>query len=249
MADLNATRTPNPAPGPAPIPRMLTRMVQPNSHRSHEPPDHRHPAAQAATSDDGAQAATSDDGGRRRQPEAAADRRTAASRSRQRVARSLIGGEDEHVEVLDVVAPTDPVPVDTRDYIQFSPDHATRIRVLAGTHLALDLWCIEPQQSTGVVQFPDSDVVYMVVAGRSWFVTERGDVGLDALGSLMVPAGTVHGIDNRGADPLIMSMAMAPTDGLEPSVGDGPAEAIRDDSKYGSLGRTLRTQWDRLLGR
>lgn len=170
-------------------------------------------------------------------------------RSRERVARALITTADPTVEVVDVVSERDPVPVDTRDYVRFSPERATRVRVLDGDRVALDLWCLEPQQSTGVVQFPDSDVVYTVVAGRSWFVTERGDVGLDPLGALLVPAGTVHGIDNRGADPLILAQAMSPPDDLEAAVGDGAAAAVRDDSRRGGLARSLREGWQRLIGR
>lgn len=169
-------------------------------------------------------------------------------RSRERVARALITTADPTVEVVDVMSERDPVPVDTRDYVRFSPERATRVRVVHGDRVALDLWCLEPQQSTGVVQFPDSDVVYTVVAGRSWFVTERGDVGLDPLGALLVPAGTVHGIDNRGADPLILSQAMAPPDDMDPAVADGPAAAVRDDSEHGGLARRLRDGWRRLVG-
>ncbi|HKJ55967.1 MAG TPA: hypothetical protein VJ978_08265 [Nitriliruptoraceae bacterium] len=178
-----------------------------------------------------------------------ADERPTPRRSPDGVATALISTDHPHMEVVDVAASGTPVPIDLRDYVVFSPDHATRVRTVAGDHLALDLWCVEPQQSTGVLQYASHDVVYTVIGGRSWFVTEAGDVGLDPMGSLLVPAGTVHGIDNRGADPLIVSMAMAPPDEVDVDAPTGPGLAIRDDSQYGTFGRKARAAFERLIGR
>lgn len=101
-------------------------------------------------------------------------------------------------------------PVDLRDHVRFAEEHATRVRVFATDHLAYDLWCLEPRQSTPVLHDPDRDATYTVIGGRSWFVTDQGEIGLDPLGAMLVPAGTVHGIDNRGADPLIVAAVSAP---------------------------------------
>lgn len=153
-------------------------------------------------------------------------------------------------ELRDVRPRGDVRPVDLRDWVDFSRDRARRVRVLRGDALALDLWCIEPQQSTGVLQYAEADVTYTVIGGRSWFVTEQGEIGLDPLAAMMVPAGTLHGIDNRGADPLIVSAATAPPD---PDDEDDPvvdeAAAIRDDDQYGRVRRRLQGAVERLLGR
>jgi quercetin dioxygenase-like cupin family protein len=101
-------------------------------------------------------------------------------------------------------------PVDLRDYVDFADEAPTRVRVMATDRIALDLWCLQPNQATGVLHLPDRDVTYTVVGGRSWFVTDQGEVGLDALGALLVPAGVVHGIDNRAPDPLIVLASSAP---------------------------------------
>jgi quercetin dioxygenase-like cupin family protein len=157
--------------------------------------------------------------------------------------------DGDAVEVADVTPAADVRPVDLRDYVDFSQGAARRVRVFATDHLAQDLWCIEPQQSTGVMQYPDADVSYTVVGGRSWFVTEAGEVGLDPMGALLVPAGTVHGIDNRGADPLIVAAAMSPPDtrNEDEPVSDA-ALAVRDDSQYGRLGRRVKGAFGKLLG-
>lgn len=144
-------------------------------------------------------------------------------------------------------APSGVRPVDLRDYVDFSPDAATRVRVLAGDHLAVDLWCIEPQQATPVLHDPDRDVTYTVLGGRSWFVTDDGEVGLDPLGAILVPAGVIHGIDNRGADPLIVSATSSPPSAQPPAPPTSrEALAVRHETP----GRTgpLRRAADRLFG-
>jgi len=136
-------------------------------------------------------------------------------------------------------------PVDLRDYASFSEEEARRVRVFAGDHLALDLWCIEPQQATPVLHLPDRDVTYTVIGGRSWFVTDEGEIGLDPLGAMLVPAGVVHGIDNRAPDPLIVLAVSSPPSEEEedPPFGD-TTEAVRYGQEPGMLRRALR----RLLG-
>jgi quercetin dioxygenase-like cupin family protein len=143
-------------------------------------------------------------------------------------------------------APPSVVPVDLRDYVDFSPDRARRVRTLATARFAVDLWCLEPGQSTPVLRLPEQDVSYLVVGGRSWFVTDEGEVGLDPLGTILIPAGVVHGIDNRAADPLIVVATVAPPGDLEP---DAPVarEAAAVHHDRGGPNRLVRA-WRGLLG-
>jgi quercetin dioxygenase-like cupin family protein len=141
-------------------------------------------------------------------------------------------------------------PVDLRDWVDFSRKEARRTRVFATDQLAQDLWCIQPQQATPVLHHPDADVTYTVIAGRSWFVTDQGEIGLDPMGALLVPAGVVHGIDNRGADPLIVSASMAPPGGdpEDQPVADTGA-AIRDDEQYARRRKKVFDGLGKALGR
>jgi len=157
---------------------------------------------------------------------------------------------------MDAREPALPLPVDLRDWVRFSTSEATRVRVLRTPLLAVDLWCIEPRQATDVLTLPSADVTYTVLAGRSWFATADGDIGLDPLGALLVPAGTAHGIDNRAPDPLIVMAVSSPPDAAEPEVptsatgtavrsdpvpGDGMRGVIRSTSeRLGRLGRARR---------
>ncbi len=121
------------------------------------------------------------------------------------------------------------VPTDLRDWVRFDPDAAQRVRVLATDDLAVDLWCLEPQQATSVLMDDAVDIIYTVIGGRSWFVTDQGEVGLDPMGAMLVPAGVAHGIQNRGVDPLIVHAAASPGGaGSDRPVVD-TAEAIRTD--------------------
>lgn len=132
-----------------------------------------------------------------------------------------------------------PLPVDLRDWVRFATDAAVCVRVQRTPHLAVDLWCIEPQQATEVLR-ADGDVTYTVLAGRSWFVTEDGDIGLDPLGSMLVPRGVAHGIDNRAPDPLIVLAVSSPPDAApaEPAVSDtGVAVRPPDPTRRGVLRR------------
>lgn len=157
---------------------------------------------------------------------------------------------DDGDGITDTPAAGQVRPVDLRDYVDFTTDAARRTRVFTTGRLAHDLWCIEPQQATPVLQYADSDVTYTVIGGRSWFVTEQGEIGLDPMGALLVPAGVVHGIDNRGADPLIVAAVSSPPDaGTEDRPVSDAAEAIRDDEQYGRARRRVGEAVGRLLGR
>lgn len=103
-------------------------------------------------------------------------------------------------------------PVDLRDFADFDPERARRVRVLASDVLTIDLWCLQPDQSTDVLHHEDTDVVYTVLGGNAWFVTDEGELGLGPLGAMLVPAGVVHGFDNRTADPLIVVASGSPPD-------------------------------------
>jgi quercetin dioxygenase-like cupin family protein len=138
------------------------------------------------------------------------------------------------------------LPVDLRDWVRFSTEAAVRVRVQRTDTLAVDLWCIEPQQATEVLRAA-GDVTYTVLAGRSWFVTEDGDIGLDPLGSMLVGRGVAHGIDNRAPDPLIVLAVSSPPDAapLDAAVSDaGGAVRPSDPERRGVL-----TRLSTLLGR
>jgi quercetin dioxygenase-like cupin family protein len=135
-------------------------------------------------------------------------------------------------------------PVDLRDYTAFDQTAARRVRVYATDVLSVDLWCLEPRQSTSVLRYDDVDVAYTVLGGNGWFVTDQGELGLGPLGAMLVPSGVAHGIDNRTADPLVVLASASPPDGsdgagAEPPVTPSGAAVHRPGERRG-LRRRLR---------
>lgn len=146
----------------------------------------------------------------------------------------------------DELPTTDPtgevLPVDLRDWVDFSTEQARRVRIFSTVSLQQDLWCLEPQQATEVLRYAATDVTYTVVGGRAWFVTDQGEAGLDPLASVLVPAGVTHGIDNRGADPLIvLAVGGPPGEHEEPGAPlTNLARAVRPADTSGGVGERLR---------
>lgn len=137
-------------------------------------------------------------------------------------------------------------PVDLRDYVDFSPDAATRVRVFTTAHLSLDVWGLEPQQATPVLHLAERDVTYTVLGGRSWFVTDAGEIGLDPMAAMLVPADTAHGFENRAPDPLIvLAFAAPPSDEPETPPVERRDEAVRFETRTPSR---LRRAFEGLLG-
>lgn len=120
---------------------------------------------------------------------------------------------------------TEPVAVDLRDYVDFSLDAAVGRRVYTTDVLAVDLLCLEPGQLVDARTYPTADVVYTVLGGMAWVVTDEAEVTLQALQSILVPAGVPHGVRNNAADPLIVHVTVSPPDEGPASV-PGPATSV-----------------------
>lgn len=141
--------------------------------------------------------------------------------------------------------PADPVPVDLRDYVDFDEAAATDRRVFATDVVAVDLVCLEPHQLLDARSFPTADVIYTVLGGRAWVVTDTAEVTLDPLQSVMVPAPTVHGLRNHSPDPLILHVVVSPPDEAPPT-RHGPASDA--PTAVGAPPATLLDRLRRLLG-
>ncbi|MDP8970920.1 MAG: cupin domain-containing protein [Actinomycetota bacterium] len=106
--------------------------------------------------------------------------------------------------------PFEPTAVDLRDYVEFNLGGASTRRVFLTDVVAVDLVCLEPGQAVDARCFETADVVYTVVGGTAWVVTDDAEVTLRPLQALMVPAGVAHGLRNDSADPLIVQVVVSP---------------------------------------
>lgn len=100
----------------------------------------------------------------------------------------------------------EPSAADLRDHVAFDADRAVRSRVHETDLLAVDMVCMQPGQQLGARTYDESDALYVVVGGRAWVVTDGEEVTLDPLQSVLVPAGTPHGIRNDSPDPLLLQV-------------------------------------------
>lgn len=124
----------------------------------------------------------------------------------------------------------EPKAVDLRDYVVFDVDLPAGRRVVETDVLALDLICLEPQQTLAVLTYRTADAVYTVLGGRAWVVTDEVEVTLDPLQAVLIPAGVPHGLRNSSPDPLIMQVVSSPPDEV-PILPDGPTDQAMADKR------------------
>ena len=123
----------------------------------------------------------------------------------------------------------EPSAIDLRDYVDFDLDRVSDRRVFSTDVVAIDLVCLEPGQVIEARRFTTADAIYTVLGGIAWVVTDDAEVTLQALQSVMIPAGIVHGLRNNSADPLILQVVVSPPDEA-PAAAPGPAATPRTDT-------------------
>jgi quercetin dioxygenase-like cupin family protein len=126
------------------------------------------------------------------------------------------------IAAVDEPTPYEPTAVDLRDYVVFDPGQPVQRRVFATDVVGVDLMCLEPKQVMGARAFPTADVVYTVLGGRAWIVTDEAEATLDPLQSVMVPATVPHGVRNDSPDPLILQVVVSPPDEIPAPFGPPP---------------------------
>ena len=123
-------------------------------------------------------------------------------------------------------SPYEPTAVDLRDYVDFDLAAAVGRRVVTTDVVAVDIVCLEPGQVIEARTLTGADVIYTVLGGRVWVVTDETEVTLEPLQAVVIPAAIPHGLRNDGADPLILQVVVSPPDEMPESViGPAPAAA------------------------
>lgn len=132
----------------------------------------------------------------------------------------------------------EPTAVDLRDYVDFQETGPAGRRVFATDVVAVDLVGLEPHQLIDARAFPTADVIYTVLGGRAWVVTDDAEVTLGPLQSVMIPAGVAHGVRNDAPDPLILQIVVSPPDEAPPPP-PGPVEPPADGAARAPKPRLL----------
>lgn len=143
-------------------------------------------------------------------------------------------------ETNGTAAGSEPTAVDLRDYVHFLEAEPAVRRVFATDVVAMDLVGLEPQQVIAARTLASADAIYTVIGGQAWIVTDEAEVTLAPLQSLLVPAGTPHGVRNDAVDPLILQVVVSPPDELPVAAGQTAKAAPRRRAKPGVLQRVRR---------
>lgn len=97
-----------------------------------------------------------------------------------------------------------------RDLAAFSPDRMAKVAVASTPRVQLDLYCVGPGQSQKVHTHADLDKIYYVLEGAGRFSSGGATETLGAGEALVASAGVEHGLDNPGADRLLVLVVVAP---------------------------------------
>jgi quercetin dioxygenase-like cupin family protein len=143
----------------------------------------------------------------------------------------------------------EPVAVDLRDYVDFDLAAAVGRRVVTTDVVAVDLVCLEPGQDIAARTLAGADVIYTVLGGRVWVVTDDAEVTLEPLQAVVVPAGIPHGLRNDGADPLILQVVASPPDEMPESVlGPAPAAVAEKAARPTAAKPSVLDRMRKVLG-
>jgi mannose-6-phosphate isomerase-like protein (cupin superfamily) len=97
-----------------------------------------------------------------------------------------------------------------RDRVKLSADRMAKVALAATERAQLDLYCVAPGQGQKTHTHEGQDKIYFVLegAGRFWLggVEERLAPGE----ALLAPAGVEHGLENDGAEPLLVLVVVSP---------------------------------------
>lgn len=146
-------------------------------------------------------------------------------------------------------SPFEPIAVDLRDYVDFDLAAAAGRRVVTTDVVAVDIVCMEPDQVVDARTLAGADVIYTVLGGRVWVVTDETEVTLEPLQAVVVPAGIPHGLRNNGADPLILQVVVSPPDEMPHSVlGPAPTAVAEKTAATAQPKRSMLDRMRQVLG-
>jgi quercetin dioxygenase-like cupin family protein len=100
--------------------------------------------------------------------------------------------------------------ITVKQHAKFSPDKMAKVALSTTDRAQLDLYCVAPGQSQKPHRHADQDKVYYVLEGSGRFVLGADTERLAAGDALVAPAGTEHGLDNDGGEPLLVLVVVTP---------------------------------------
>jgi len=97
-----------------------------------------------------------------------------------------------------------------KSFVRFDPDQVRRQTMFETERLWSQVLCLDRNQHVGPLNDPDSDAVFLVVAGLGVFQVDARRKRLPQWGTVLVPAGANVTITNATEEPLVVLQVAAP---------------------------------------
>jgi quercetin dioxygenase-like cupin family protein len=99
---------------------------------------------------------------------------------------------------------------DLRDLVEFDPQAPARTDVLESARLWSELVCLERNQRLGPLSDPESDAVFVVVAGEVVVQVDKSRKRLKQWGVALAREGSEVSVTNASSDPAVLLVVAAP---------------------------------------
>jgi len=96
------------------------------------------------------------------------------------------------------------------EHARLAPDRMARIGLFTTARAQLDLYCVGPGQGQAVHTHGDQDKIYYVLEGDGRFTVGADEERLGPGDAVVAAAGTPHGLQNDGAEPLLVLVVVTP---------------------------------------
>jgi quercetin dioxygenase-like cupin family protein len=100
--------------------------------------------------------------------------------------------------------------VDLRDLVGFDPNEPARTDVFESERLWSELVCLERNQQLGPLSDPDSDAVFLIVAGEVVVQVNGRRKRLGQWSVALAPEGSEVSLTNASPDPAVVLVVAAP---------------------------------------
>ncbi len=93
---------------------------------------------------------------------------------------------------------------------RFSAEKGQKIGLFRTERSMTELYCLLPGQTQKPHVHEVSDKIYYVIEGRGRFKIGQEERELSSGVAVLAPASLEHGVENRGSDPLVLLVVIAP---------------------------------------
>jgi quercetin dioxygenase-like cupin family protein len=97
-----------------------------------------------------------------------------------------------------------------RDHVTIQPDKMAKVLLAATPRALVDLYCLAPGQAQKPHAHADQDKLYVVLEGQGRIHLDGTEEEVAPGEAVLAKAGTVHGVVNSGAAPLILLVVVTP---------------------------------------